>query len=73
MGRVTGIRPQNSCIAQSCPISPYLFIIMLSVLLDEVQQEFLAQVEATQANGSCDEVVYADDTVWYRTIRICCN
>ena len=53
---------QSSGIAQGCPLSPHLFIIMLSVLMGDVEQDVISQFGCAQADVLCSDVAYADDT-----------
>ena len=56
-GRTSADMVQGSGIAQGCPLSPYLFIMMLTVLFHEVDREVSGQQSA-----SCQDLAYADDT-----------
>jgi len=50
-------RGQSRGIAQGCPLSPYLFIIMLSVILEDVD------VKSQNAAAEVIDTIYADDTL----------
>ena len=55
--RLSSTRKQTTGIAQGCPLSPYLFIIMLSMILEDT--------DASTAGGNKDviDTTYADDTL----------
>ena len=55
--RCSSTRTQCTGIAQGCPLSPYLFIIMLSVILDDVD------VCAGPGAADVTDTTYADDTL----------
>ena len=58
-------RRQYSGIAQGCPLSPYLFILVMSVLFQDVEADMYAR--GIQINNEAflvsKEILYADDTV----------
>ena len=63
----SGKYPQDRGIRQGCPISPYIFNIVLTVLLHDVEQDYIALHGSSpwvySANQSMWDVEYADDTV----------
>ena len=54
---VSSKKKQRTGIAQGCPLSPYLFIIMLSVILEEVDAQVPDSVK------DITDTTYADDTL----------
>lgn len=55
------MQPQAAGIAQGCPLSPYLFIIVQTVLLHDVHQAVDLAPEPSYI--VTNEVLYADDTL----------
>ena len=62
-GETSDLHQQHSGICQGCPVSPFLFIIVMSVVMDIAMQSLSADAQQAAAEHSLYDVVYADDTM----------
>ena len=58
------IRPQESGIRRGCPLSPYLFVIVISVVMHDIHAKVGLQLKRGQIKGfPFSGILYADDTL----------
>jgi len=62
-GVVSAVHSQLSGISQGCTLSPLLFIVAMSVLLQDAVDILNASASAQYAKGDLADVLYADDTL----------
>ena len=62
-GETSEPRPQLSGISQGCTLSPLLFILVMSVLLQDALVSLGPEATAAYNKGDLSDIVYADDTL----------
>ena len=59
---------QETGIRQGCPLSPYLFLVVMTVIFDDIKHKMETNLAQHRIPGAFfDEVVYADDTICLST------
>ena len=55
---------QETGIRQECPLSPYLLIVVMTTMFDDIKEELVFDLARHRVPGAnFDEVMYADDTM----------
>ena len=54
---------QHSGVCQGCPLSPFLFCILMTVLMDDAYKQLGIDAQAEHRQGRLYDVLYADDTL----------
>ena len=63
----SSVHPQHFGISQGCPLSPYLFIILMTILLHDAKSMLLTEYGISIDDDEIHELVYADDTLLLST------
>jgi len=59
-------KTQSSGIRQGCPLSPYLFVLVMTVLMKDVKSRLNTKRQNEPINGiKFSEILYADDTLLF--------
>lgn len=56
-------RSQRAGISQGCPLSPFLFGILMTMLMEDAYGLLSPDAKAAHTSGNLGEVLYADDTL----------
>ena len=62
-GMMSSSKRQDSGICQGCPLSPFLFIIVMSLLMQDARALLSLPALAAIQSGSLSDLLYADDTL----------
>jgi len=61
--KVSDPSKQDSGICQGCPLSPFLFVIVMTLLMHDAQQLLSASARDAMSKGLLFDILYADDTL----------
>ena len=61
-GQQSTVRPQNSGIYQGCLLSPFLFVIIMTVLMKDAAGQLGAHDADLMCRGCLAELLYINDT-----------
>ena len=56
-------RPQRAGISQGCPLSPFLFGMVMTIVMTDARHALSAEANIACAAGGLEDVLFADDTL----------
>ena len=62
-GNLSDEHPQRAGISQGCPLSPFLFGMVMTVLMTDARAMLSTAAQTAIANDELEDVLYADDTL----------
>ena len=62
-GATSSSRPQASGISQGCPLSPFLFVMTMTVIIEQAASQLTGSDRDSWERGSLSVLLYADDTL----------
>ena len=60
---ISSNQPQRSGISQGCPLSPFLFVMLMAVAVSNASSLLDSEERNQLSNGTLEVLLYADDTL----------